>query len=169
MTASLMLGAIMRSVRSKIVSRLLAVLVAFAMGGGLPMIEAHAHDEAPHRCHCHHGPGETCLCAQCGQRPVAAPTEAELAALPPCHRAAALARAKAPAPRSGQPMYTGCCTTRGPAPATLATPEHFILPPALPVGAPGRSERPLASVGGAHDHRGQPPVPPPRAAAPLAA
>jgi hypothetical protein len=158
-----MLGPVLRSVPARVVSRLLAVLVACAMSGGLPYVEAQ-HDEAPHRCLCHHGPGETCICAQCSRRPAPAqPTEAELAALPPCHRAAA--RATAPARRADLPMYTGCCTTPGPAPATLATPEHFILPPALTAGEPGQPARPLATLCDALDHRGQPPVPPPRAAA----
>ena len=169
--------------RVRAVSRLLAALVAFGLTGGLPYVEARPI-EAPHSCHCHHGPGEVCICAQCHRRTAApdpAAEAAELEKLPPCHRAAAkAARARedqaraaqareAQRPGTDQPMFTGCCNSPVQVPATLATPEPFLLYPAVEVDEPGRPERPLASLNAALDHRGEIPTPPPRAATPLAA
>ncbi len=150
--------------RSLIASRLSAVVVAFALSGGLPLVEGDGQDHAPHRCHCHHGPGEFCICSRCLRAPSAA-TDAELEKLPPCHRAAARAARDrtAQASRSGRPMLTGCCSTPGPQRATLAAADPFVLPPALRLPAAGGGEDLRRSGVEPRDARREPPTPPPRA------
>ena len=150
-------------VRSLAVARLSALLVACALSGALPLVEPPGQEAAPHRCQCHHGPGEVCLCARC-HRGAAGPSQAELDALPPCHRAAAEA-ARARVERAGeQPMLTGCCSTPGPRQTSLAGAEPCLLPPPvqlLPRTPAGRVAAPPARTTGLLR---APPTPPPRVA-----
>jgi hypothetical protein len=155
--------------RSLAVSRLLAALVALGMTGGMPLIEGAPQDEAAHRCHCHHGPGELCICSRCQRSATAAQGQAsdqEIEKLPPCHQAAArAARTRSePAPGTDAPMLTGCCGSSVIMGAMLATAQPFVVPPALGLAAPSRNPRPLGSANLALDLTRTPPTPPPRLA-----
>jgi hypothetical protein len=73
--------------------RLAAVLVAVALGGVVPWLEA-PHDEATHRCQCprgstHHDCDCPLCAAQAARAARAARAAAEGARVPPCHLAAA--------------------------------------------------------------------------------
>lgn len=151
--------------RALVAGRLCAALVAFALTGGLPLVEAEGQDRAPHRCHCHHAPGELCICSRCARGPTVT-TDAELEKLPPCHQAAARAARdrNAQASRSGRPMLTGCCSTPGPQRATLATADPFVLPPVLRLPAGGADEVGRRSRVEPGDLLPEPPTPPPRPA-----
>jgi hypothetical protein len=155
-----MLG-ICRSLR---VSRLSALLVAFALTGALPLLEAHAH-EREHVCRCRHGPGERCSCPTC-RRAVAKARRAELESLPPCHRAAAeAALSREERDGGGVDVIGGCCGDPGTRGEVLASPGPFAAPDPVLLSPPAGAGRPSDPGGSAREVVRAPPRPPPRPAA----
>jgi hypothetical protein len=147
------------------VARCGALLVALALSGALPHVAALA-DEREHRCACRHGADERCTCAGC-RRATARARSAALAALPPCHRAAASAamarEERAPCP--GEATVTGCCGAPEQHRALAAGEGPFLAPApaALAAPAPGRHP-PHTAPGEPPGLVRAPPTPPPRRA-----
>jgi hypothetical protein len=149
-------------------SRLSALLVAFALSGGLPLLDARAGGHE-HVCRCRHAAGERCTCAVC-RRAGATARRAELEKLPPCHRAAAeaaLAREEREGGEdrggpSGAPVISGCCGDPDAHRATLVSPDPFAPPPPVLLVPPAFAGRARDRDCSPRDRVRAPPRPPPR-------
>jgi hypothetical protein len=151
--------------RALSLGRLAAAVVALALSGVVPAVEAYAEGEHAHRCQCRHGAGERCSCSAC-RRAAARARRAELDALPPCHRAAAeeaLAREEREGPE-GVDVMAGCCGGSEEGGALPGAPDPFVPPAPIPFRPEIRAE-PVPSGGSApRDVVRAPPTPPPRPA-----
>jgi len=148
--------------------RVVALFVALALSGAMPQMGAVAH-EREHRCTCHHAPGEVCSCPGC-RRAAADVRMAQLADLPPCHRAAAIAAMEREEreerePPPGTAVIEGCCDSperhwmalQGSGP--YLRPGSVVLVPIFSDGHPSPA-RPLPPG----EAPGEIPTPPPRRA-----